>query len=258
MASPQHVSLWTQSPALPMLESRPGSTHTLVFMAGLSDSLATVPYLALLADAIAPLDFNLVQPQLSSSLGGFGLSSLEADAQEICLVIEHLGSRTENARPREGKVVIMGHSTGCQDVVHLLSQPREGIEIDGAVLQAPVSDREFFEMDNPEGSEGLARLKHATALVEQGRGSTLLDRQIDSPRVPATGKRVNGPAFQDPAMTAYRFWSLNAVGGDDDFFSSDLSDERMTQIWRETLLRGRRVLALLCEKECVMQRGEAG
>jgi pimeloyl-ACP methyl ester carboxylesterase len=252
MSTVQHVSLWSKSPALPMLETRPESKHSLIFIAGLSDTLATVPYLASLAEAIAPLDFSLIQPQLSSSLGGYGLSSLEADAQEICILIDHLQTRSIHPKPKDGKMVIMGHSTGCQDVAHLLSQHREGIQVDGAILQAPVSDREYFEAENEAGDDDYKLLEEATALVKAGKGSTLLERHIDAPRVaPPTFKEyeVNGDAFQDPAMTAYRFWSLNAKGGDDDFFSSDLTEERISEIWRNTIDRGHRVLAMLGKLE---------
>lgn len=251
MSSAQYLSIWSQSPPLPLIETRPSSRNTLIFIGGLTDTLGTVPYLPTLAEAIAPFDYSIVQPQLSSSLGGYGLSSLEADAQEICLVIQYLQNRAVNPKPRDGRIVLMGHSTGCQDVVHVLSHDRTGIRIDGAILQAPVSDREAFEGDNPEGSPAHLLLKEAITLVEQGKGSTLLPRDASaSPRAPCSSRwKVNGDAFQNPAMTAYRFWSLYANGGDDDYFSSDLSTEKMTEIWRDTLHRGNRVLAILGEKE---------
>lgn len=251
MSSAQHISLWSQSPALPLIETRPSSRNTLIFIGGLTDTLGTVPYLPLLAEAIAPLDYSIVQPQLSSSLGGYGLSSLEADAQEICLVIQHLQKRAVNPKPKDGRMILMGHSTGCQDVVHVLSHDRTGIRIDGAILQAPVSDREAYEESNPEGSPDRSILKEATTMVEQGKGSTLLTRDATAPpRAPCSSRwKVNEDAFQDPAMTAYRFWSLYAVGGDDDYFSSDLSTEKMTEIWKDTIQRGNRILALLGEEE---------
>lgn len=232
-----------------MLETRPGSRHTIIFVGGLSDTLATVPYLPLLAEAIAPLDYSLVQPQLSSSLGGFGVSSLEADAREICLVVKHLQNRPANPKPKEGKMIIMGHSTGCQDIARLLSMERPDVRIDGAILQAPVSDREYFEDTNAEGSEERRMLHEATALKEQGKGAMLLQRNISPFPKSAEEYEVNGSAFQEPAMTAYRYWSLNAVGGDDDFFSSDLAEDRVAQIWREAIQRGHRVLALLGAEE---------
>lgn len=250
MEKPQFVSLWSKSPSLPMLESQPECQNVLIFIGGLTDTLATVPYLSSLAEAIAPLDFNLVQPQLSSSLGGFGLSSLEADAQEICLVIQHLQTRAKNPIGKASKVILMGHSTGCQDVVQLLSYPRLDVHIDAAILQAPSSDREDFEAKNAEGSHGQLLLREAIDLMEKGRGSTLLSREEEKPpRAPSDPYAVNASAFQNPAMTAYRYWSLSARGGDDDFFSSDLEEDTMRRIWNTTIERGRRVLVLMGAKE---------
>ncbi|MCO5554328.1 hypothetical protein L7F22_007857 [Adiantum nelumboides] len=142
------LSLWHQSPTLPLLETSPSSANVLIFIPGLTDTLGTVPYLDELAANIAELDFSLVQPQLSSSLGGFGLSSLEADAQELELVIKFLQEQRKS-RDRQGapaglgKVVLMGHSTGCQDIAHFfaLADRRRSQTVHGAVLQAPVSDR---------------------------------------------------------------------------------------------------------------------
>jgi pimeloyl-ACP methyl ester carboxylesterase len=235
-----------------MLETKPGSRNTLIFLAGLSDTLAVVPYLPRLAEAVAPLDFSLVQPQLSSSLGGYGLSSLEADAQEVCLLIDYLHDRHIDPKPKDGKVVIMGHSTGTQDVVQILSQKRRGTVVDGGVLQAAISDREYFERENEKGSPGQVMLEHASSLVEKGQGTTLLERHMDvpPPRLPSSEEnKVNGAAFQVPAMTAYRFWSLNAKGGDDDYFSSDLPDSRMAEIWEQSIRNGNRILAVLGEEE---------
>ncbi|UZJ51099.1 hypothetical protein CBS101457_000419 [Exobasidium rhododendri] len=250
MSTAQYVSLWSESPALPMLQTNPKGKNTLIFLAGLSDTLATVPYLPLLAKTVAPLDFDLVQPQLSSSLGGYGLSSLEADAQEVCLLIEHLQSCQADPKPKDGKIVLMGHSTGTNDIIRLLSQDRHGIIIDGVILQAPVSDREYFEGTYKEGSKELALLKQAITLVEEGKGSTLLERHTDAPNAStAADYRVNSAAFQNPAMTAYRYWSLNAVGGDDDYFSSDLPEGTVAEMWTGAIKRGHHILALLGEKD---------
>lgn len=262
------LSLWHQSPTLPLLETSPSSANVLIFIPGLTDTLGTVPYLDELAANIAELDFSLVQPQLSSSLGGFGLSSLEADAQELELVIKFLQEQRKS-RDRQGapaglgKVVLMGHSTGCQDIAHFfaLADRRRSQTVHGAVLQAPVSDREDFEWGAQTDAGRKSRLEEATRLVEQGKGATLLPRDVLPPQPLSKEKEaggrtpeVNGQAFEEPAMTAYRYWSLNAKGGHDDYFSSDLPDDRVRAIWANIVgspSEGprRRVLALLGEKE---------
>lgn len=74
-------------------------------------------------------------------------------------------------------------------------------------LQAPVSDREHAMTEpNYEESVRIARQMKGT-----GGGHEMMPRS----------------AFWAP-ITASRFLSLQDIGGDDDFFSSDLSDEEMT------------------------------
>lgn len=270
------LALWHKDPSLPLLETSPQSKNVLVFIPGLTDTFGTVPYLDELASAIAEFDFSLVQPQLSSSLGGYGLSSLEADAQELELVIKFLQEQRKATGGIElGKVVLMGHSTGCQDIAHFFTVAQDGKDrpaqalVQGAVLQAPVSDRESFELD--EDAEAKSQLEEATRLVKEGKGATLLPRKTLPPQpfgsavtplssssseeeVSDPSPEVNGDAFQDGAMTAYRYWSLFGKGGHDDYFSSDLPEDRIHEIWTSVVGSGRtspkrKVLALLGEKE---------
>jgi len=77
------------------------------------------------------------------------------------------------------------------------------------ILQAPVSDREYGELD-PAHVEHLAR---ARALLTAGRPEALLPRAADP----------------DAPVTAYRYHSFLARGGDDDYFSSDLSDSELAR-----------------------------
>ncbi len=81
--------------------------------------------------------------------------------------------------------------------------------MDGVILQAPVSDREWYEAQrataSPEERERMdAELAHATDRVQQGKGSTLMPRK----EVPGSAGEGNAAAVQEPAMTAYRTWSL--------------------------------------------------
>ncbi|KVI01611.1 Protein of unknown function DUF1749 [Cynara cardunculus var. scolymus] len=78
-----------------------------------------------------------------------------------------------------------------------------------AILQAPVSDREF-RATLPE-TAGMIDL--ASKLISEGQGLELMPRE----------------ANPDSPITAYRFHSLCAYMGDDDMFSSDLSDDQLKQ-----------------------------
>jgi hypothetical protein len=55
-------------------------------------------------------------------------------------------------------------------------------------------------------------LKHASDMIARGEQDEIVPKSL----IP--------PIFTSP-ITAYRWHSLISVGGDDDFFSSDLSDE---------------------------------
>ena len=106
----------------------------------------------------------------------------------------------------------MGHSTGSQDVIHYLSASSSSYasatgsdpttsaggdlpQVDGGILQAPVSDREYNEdPTSPHSQIWLSRLPAATAMVKSGRGAEILDEELCA----KSGCR----------MSAYRLWSL--------------------------------------------------
>ena len=261
--------------ALPYFDTNPSLPHSLVFLPGLTDTIGTLPYLPRLAECLSAHRFSLVSPQLTANLGGYGQCTLEGDAQEIAKCVAHLRSLPPK---RGGKVILMGHSTGCQEVVaYLLSSTRassETTKIDGAILQAPVSDREYYQLQRQQASEKQRQemdqeLQRATKLVESGQGASLMPRKnaedIKLPIDPSDTQSElagNTSAVLQPAMTAYRTWSLKAKGGHDDFFSSDLDDATITsnQPGARSIGRavknlqagvgdGARLLALIGEKE---------
>ncbi|BBN08568.1 hypothetical protein MPTK1_4g12590 [Marchantia polymorpha subsp. ruderalis] len=78
-------------------------------------------------------------PLLSSSSIEYGQLSLMQDTAEIEQLIYFL----INEEASQG-VMLMGHSSGCQNIVHYLrrrSSCSKGVR--GVILQAPVSDREY-------------------------------------------------------------------------------------------------------------------
>ena len=74
-------------------------------------------------------------------------------------------------------------------------------------LQAPVSDRESISL-NP--GDHSANISHAKSLLSQNKGEEMMPRS----------------AFWAP-ITASRYLSLFDLNGEDDFFSSDLSDDEL-------------------------------
>lgn len=54
-------------------------------------------------------DWSVFEIRLSSSFNQWGFSDLDSDAKEIGEAVKHLKGKMGKA-----KVVLMGHSTGCQ------------------------------------------------------------------------------------------------------------------------------------------------
>ncbi|KAI9815319.1 MAG: hypothetical protein M1827_002799 [Pycnora praestabilis] len=187
------------------------STNTVVFVAGLYDGLLTVPYSTIIAHALGP-DYTLTQVLLSSSYTGWGTSSLAKDVAEIAECVKYF----KKLRPHS-KVVLMGHSTGCQDTMEYLvgEDAKERPAIDGAILQAPVSDREAMtNMMAPDDYEKSCEL--ATQWVKEGKEENILPGEVSQ-------------GMGNAPISARRWLSLASPDHDgaDDYFSSDLPVEKL-------------------------------
>lgn len=188
---------------------------TTIFIGGLGDGLLTVPYTAHLAKVL-PESYSLVEVLLGSSYAGWGVSSLDSDVKELATCVAYF----KGLRPG-GKIILLGHSTGCQDVLHYLISAGNRPDIDGGILQAPVSDREWMASVLPQNIyDGCAAM--AREYIEDGRGDDVLPSNI------------TGRLFRVP-ISANRWLSLASPGpdhaGQDDYFSSDFDIGRMKRIF---------------------------
>ncbi|PIA24810.1 hypothetical protein AQUCO_23700001v1 [Aquilegia coerulea] len=162
-----------------------------IFIGGLTDGFLATEYLEPLSVALDNEKWSLVQFLLSSSYIGYGTSSLKQDAAELDQLISYLINKEDS----EG-VVLVGHSTGCQIIVHYMGTNAAcSRAVRGVVLQVVLS---YLS-------------SHSSRMISEGRGTDLMPREAD-PGAP---------------ITAYRYHSLCAYMGDDDMFSSDLSDDQL-------------------------------
>ncbi len=159
---------------------------------------------------------------------GFGTGSLDRDRMEMgCLVkylreqgrsyLHHLSAEYAEDEVGLKRIVLMGHSTGSQDVIHYLSRSPSSLstsksststsalspdslpEVDGGIMQAPASDREYFLHSTTEdGVLWSGQVPFATELVESGRGAEILGEEFCEKA--------------DVGINAYRLWSLLAEG----------------------------------------------
>ncbi|KAF9889978.1 hypothetical protein FE257_006852 [Aspergillus nanangensis] len=220
--------------------------NSLLFIGGLTDGLGTVPYVAALAKALETTDWSLFSLVLTSSYQGWGVGNLDLDVEEIGKCADYV----RDLKGSRGKIVVMGHSTGSQDVLHYLSAPNpvarrpelldddrlmHGLRpvLDGAIMQAPMSDREMLLKEIRESDETRAAYDQ---LVEMAR------RQSPDEVLPV--KLTSKVGFDArTALTAYRFLSLASPDSpenpaDDDLFSSDLSDQRLRETFGVVAERG--------------------
>jgi len=197
-----------------------GHKRFVIYMGGLTDGLLACSYVEKLAAACDEKGWALVQPLISSAYAGYGCGSLDRDVAEIAECMSYLDStRTVS------DLAFVGHSTGCQQAVHLMATAPAPVrqKIRAVVLQAPVSDREAWSLEDDE--KGRHRLlAEAQGLVDAGRPSALLS-ELHYGFVP---------------MSASRYVSLFARGGADDLFSSDFSDDELASLLGHMSTRGQR------------------
>ena len=155
-------------------------SNAFVLVAGLGDGFLSLNYSAALSEHLRAANYDLVLVSLSSSWGQFGFRSLASDTYDLGKLVVFL--RTLDF----SKIVLMGHSTGAQDVLHFLrhAEPEKTSVVSGVVLQGAVSDREYLIM-----AEEIAPLiEEAKALVASGKEDAILSRRL-----------------YDAPITAYRF-----------------------------------------------------
>lgn len=192
------------------------SNSTIIFLGGLGDGLLTSKYVPTLAYRL-PAHWRLIEPLLSTDYRQWGVSSLRDDVAEIVDLIQYF-------QQAEGKIVLLGHSTGCQMIFHYLLSPLQPNESDrpsvaGVILQGSVSDREalLMLMSKEEYEEVCGA---AQAYVDAGRGQDVLPMKYS--------KKIFGGVTP---VNADRMLSITSPGpehiGEDDYFSSDFDDDRL-------------------------------
>ena len=219
--------------------------NTILFLGGLGDGLMHPHYPSTLAAKLPPT-WSIAEVLLSSSYSGWATSSLAKDATELARAVSYFRSLPGRAAG-SGRIVLMGHSTGSQICMEYLVGPwRERVipsstiqrpAVDGIILQAGISDREGVLASNKFDEESLERSRvMAREWVANGRGEDVLSESVT--------KREFGRS-----MCARRWLSLVEGDGDDDYFSSDLGDDRIVRTFGMLGARGVPILVLLSEKD---------
>lgn len=200
------------------------SNNALVYIGGLTSGPHTA--LSLSQSVLSALEefdlgYSIWEFRMRSSYTGWGYSSLNKDVEDIAELVNYLTSLGKK------RVVLLGSSTGCQDCMSYMSAlRRDAPNIHACILQAPTSDRATANMImSPEFFRRT--LEHCKELIACGNPDSIMPKDL----IP--------DVFTSP-ISAYRWHSLIAEGGDDDYFSDDLEDVILAttfgQINRPTLI----------------------
>lgn len=217
--------------------------NTLLFISGLFGAFVSIPHVGKIASSLAGQSnstWSVMEVQLTSFGVGFGTGDLNRDVEEIAKAIEWLRSRPNTA---SSKVVLMGHSTGSQDVLHYLYYgSTERPVVDGAILQAPVSDREGLSMVLNAAGENEDQHHIQGVYQECLRLARELQNDPAGPSLPQSLTSKLG--FINAYLSPSRFLSLASPDSPDqpsldDLFSSDLSDQRLNDTFGMVGRKGR-------------------
>lgn len=129
--------MFKYGPKLFRVEFKTGEyKQKIIFNCGPTDGFLATQYLEPLAIALDRECWSSVQFLFSSSYSGYDVSSLKQDAMDLDQLISYLINKEDSK-----VLVLLGHGTGCQDIVYYLrtsaAYPRA---VRAAILQAPVSD----------------------------------------------------------------------------------------------------------------------
>lgn len=188
-------------------ENETESDKTVVLVGGLGDRMMTLSYIQNFLDFCAEHKMRLVIPELTSH-PNFRTVSIEQDLEDIGDLLRVL----------EGDIILIGHSTGCQDI--LLYMEKYGCsKVKGLVLQGPVSDIEY--LPDPAMDRKLALI-------------------ADFGRTDSRFVEIDGVIWLKE-----RFSTLFTKCGREDLFSSYLDDEAFAR-WKKIPAR---ILSVVSESD---------
>jgi len=183
------------------------SSRCLILLGGLTDGLLSLPYVERLSSKLELLSkpYSLIQPLLRSSNLQYGWHTINNDIEDLKTLINYLINNRNNLE----SIILMGHSTGCQDIIHYLRQDKIYPKILQVILQGPVSDRQY--------------LSELSSTKDQLNYCYKNNKNINEwlPRY-----------LHDPPLTIERCLSLNEINSIEDLFSSDLTDEQLKNIYK--------------------------
>lgn len=162
------------------------SNFCVIFIGGLGSNLLNPRYISYLNSLCIKMNVHLLIPQFESH-PKFQTVSIDRDIENLYDIVMYANDRFKT-------IVLIGHSTGCQDCLLFIKKYCIS-KIKGIILQAPVSDVEGMEIMVPNLDEYIKKA-HINKYIE----------------------------FENTLWLSERFLSLYERNNKEDLFSSWISD----------------------------------
>ena len=192
------------------------STKLIMLIGGLGDLLFNIKYFQYLWNKFNE-NYMICIPNMRSSGNSFGSFTIWNDVEDIKEVLSYISNKN-----KLDEIYLLGHSTGCQDILCLFKKGiNKQFPIKKCILQGPVSDRDYLNKDEKLLNE-IKRIEKEYNVLYENWNNSELKNSMDVSKYLYDNKYP---------LLVRRFVSLYSKLGDEDWFSYDISQEKLKSMY---------------------------
>ena len=192
------------------------STKLIMLIGGLGDLLFNIKYFQYLWNKFDE-NYMICIPNMRSSGNSFGSFTIWNDVEDINEILSYISNKN-----KLDEIYLLGHSTGCQDILCLFKKGiNKQFPIKKCILQGPVSDRDYLNKDEKLLNE-IKRIEKEYNILYENWNNSELKNSIDVSKYLYDNKYP---------LLVRRFVSLYSKLGDEDWFSYDISQEKLKSMY---------------------------
>ena len=192
------------------------STKLIMLIGGLGDLLFNIKYFQYLWNKFDE-NYMICIPNMRSSGNSFGSFTIWNDVEDINEILSYISNKN-----KLDEIYLLGHSTGCQDILCLFKKGiNKQFPIKKCILQGPVSDRDYLNKDEKLLNE-IKRIEKEYNILYENWNNSELKNSMDVSKYLYDNKYP---------LLVRRFVSLYSKLGDEDWFSYDISQEKLKSMY---------------------------
>ena len=192
------------------------STKLIMLIGGLGDLLFNIKYFQYLWNKFNE-NYMICIPNMRSSGNSFGSFTIWNDVEDINEILSYISNKN-----KLDEIYLLGHSTGCQDILCLFKKGiNKQFPIKKCILQGPVSDRDYLNKDEKLFNE-IKRIEKEYNILYENWNNSELKNSMDVSKYLYDNKYP---------LLVRRFVSLYSKLGDEDWFSYDISQEKLKSMY---------------------------